>query len=357
MSSAGPATVAAVEAHDALMGSLMRDGAPTRAVARAWMSTLIAGELSQVRVAAALTALAMRPPTAEALIGCAEVLRAHARRLPIAPALAATCLDTCGTGGSGLRTVNTSTMVAFLLAAAGVPVTKHGNRKSSGHCGSVDVLEALGVRADLTPEQGAALLAGHGVSVMFAPMHHPAVGAVMPVRRELGFRTIFNLLGPLGNPAGAGMQLLGVADALAAPAMAEALAGLGVQRALVVRGDDGLDELTLTGPTTAIMVEAGRVVETTRWDPREVGLSTCSAEAMRGGDATANALTFEAVLSGVRRGPHADLVALNAGAALWLARRAGDLAEGVVQAQALLANGEGWRRFCAYRDASRQVAS
>ncbi len=355
MSGACAATVAGLDAHDALIGALMREEAPNRVVARAWMAALIAGELGPVRIAAALTALALRPPSAEALIGGAEVLREHTKRLPISPDLAATCLDTCGTGGSGLRTINTSTMVAFLVAAAGVPVTKHGNRKSSGHCGSVDVLEALGVRVDLTPSQGAALLASHGVSVMFAPIHHPAVGAVMPVRRELGFRTIFNLLGPLANPAGAGLQLLGVGDAAAAPAMASALAGLCVQRALVVRGDDGLDELTLTGPSTAIAVEAGRVVGTTRWQPQDFGLAQCPAEALRGGDAAANATTFEAVLAGQRRGPHADLVALNAGAALWLARRADHLGDGVAQARALLADGAGWRRFCAYRDATQQV--
>ena len=337
--------------YEAAMPQLLRGGQLDRASARALMAELVRGDLGAARVAAVLTALAARPVGAEELIGFASVLRERARRVQVS----GDTLDTCGTGGSGLSTANTSTMAAFVLAAAGVAVTKHGNRKSSGRCGSVDVLEALGIRVEVGPEQAPALLAGHSLALLFAPLYHPAVGMVMPVRRELGFRTVFNLLGPLANPAGASHQLLGVSDADAAPHMAAALAGLGVRRAMVVRGDDGLDELSLAAPSTIWHVEAGQDVRIERIDLVSLGLTPVQPDALLGGDPAFNAALLQAVLRGDERGAHAEHVALNAGAGLVLMGRAATLAEGVAQARTLLHDGAGWRALERYRDASQDL--
>ena len=337
--------------YDQAMPQLLRGGQLDRSSARALMAELVRGDLGAARVAAVLTALAARPVGAEELIGFASVLRERARRVQVQ----GDTLDTCGTGGSGLSTANTSTMAAFVLAAAGVAVTKHGNRKSSGRCGSVDVLEAVGIRVEIGPELAPSLLAAHNLAFLFAPLYHPAVGMVMPVRRELGFRTVFNLLGPLANPAGASHQLLGVSDADAAPHMAAALAGLGVLRAMVVRGDDGLDELSLAAPSTIWHVAAGEAVRVERVEPEALGLSRVAPEALAGGDPSYNAALLQAVLRGQERGAHAEHVALNAGAGLQLMGRAATLAEGVAKARALLHDGAGWRALEAYRAATLAV--
>jgi anthranilate phosphoribosyltransferase len=264
-------------------------------------------------------------------------------------------VDTCGTGGSGLPTTNTSTVCAFVLAAAGVPVAKHGNRASSGRCGSMDVLEELGVAIEIGPDAAGSLLADQGLAFLFAPLYHPAMRHVAPVRRSLGFRTVFNFLGPLCNPAGARRQLLGVSDPSMAPRMARALAGLGSERVLVVWGEDGLDELSLGAPTRTWELVDGELTEG-RLTPEELGLEPASFEALAGGDRAENARHFLAILAGEDRGPRADHLALNAGAALMVAGRARDIAAGIEQARELVACGAVLERFEAYRAASRALS-
>ena len=339
-------------AYERLMPQLLAGGFLSQRDARALMAELVRGDLGSARIAAVLTALATRPLQGAELAGFASLLRQQARRVDIV----GDTLDTCGTGGSGLSTPNTSTMSAFVLAAAKVPVTKHGNRKSSGRCGSVDVLERLGARVAVGPAAAPLLLEATGIVFLFAPLFHPAVGMVMPVRRELGFRTVFNLIGPLSNPAAAAFAVLGVSDARAAAAMAEALAGLGVKRALVVHGDEGLDELSVSGPSTLWPVEAGVVGAAERVTPEDVGLCRAPLAAVEGGDAQRNVELLRAVLQGRDRGAVADLVAINAGAGLLVAGKVASLSEGVARAQALLADGAPWDIVEAYVAASHATA-
>lgn len=341
-------------AYQAAMTRL-RAGSPlTGAEATAAMDMLMTGAAEPAQAAALLTALAMRGITAPELTAMARAMRAHARRVEVQGPL----LDTCGTGGSGLETANTSTMVAFVAAAAGVKVAKHGNRASSGRCGSADVLEALGVRLEVGPEEAASLLERLGVACLMAPLYHPAVRHVVPVRRALGFRTVFNLLGPLCNPAGTGLHLMGVSDREAAPLMAETLGALGATRAMLVRGEDGLDELTLTGPTRIWELRDGRVTERL-FQLDEVGLAPVPFEAIAGGDKAQNTRLFMELLSGRERGPRGQHLRLNAGAALHVAGRADTIAEGYALADALIASGAALTRFEDYRDATarRQEAA
>lgn len=321
------------------------------AQAEAVMELLMTGALADAQVAALLTALHLKGEGAAEIAAFAAVMRRHMLRVDGPDEL----LDTCGTGGSGLSTANTSTMTAFVLAAAGVAVAKHGNRSASGRCGSMDVLEQLGVTIELGPEAASTLLARQGLCLMYAPRFHPAMRHVGPVRRQLGFRTVFNLLGPLCNPAGARRQLLGLSDPRRADAMAAALVRLGTRRALLVHGEDGLDELSLGAPTRLWWVEPGGV-RTERIAPEDLGLRRVEMTELDGGDAPTNAALFEQVLRG--RGPQAraDHLALNAGAALVVAGRAEGLGAGLSQARALIDSGVGWQRFVAYRQASQALA-
>ncbi len=322
-----------------------------RADAEAVMDECMGGELEPAQVAALLTALAAKGVRSAELAGFAAAMRRAATPVRSGGGL----VDTCGTGGSGLPTTNTSTLCAFVLAAAGVPVAKHGNRASSGRCGSMDVLEELGVAIEVGPDSAAELLAEQGIAFLFAPLYHPAMRHVAPVRRALGFRTVFNFLGPLCNPAGARRQLLGVSDPAMAPRMARALAGLDSERALVVWGEDGLDELSLGAPTRTWEVVDGELVEG-RLTPEELGLEPAPFEALAGGERAENARLFHAVLAGEERGPRADHLALNAGAALVVAGRAADVVEGIGRARELIASGAVLDRFEGYRDASRALS-
>ena len=317
---------------------------------RALMHAVMSGALSEPRIAAVLTALRMRPLEAGLLAAFARAIRGHMVAVPVAGPV----LDTCGTGGSGLDTANTSTLAAFVVAAAGVRVAKHGNRSSSGRCGSADLLEAAGVQLSQPPARSAQLIETCGLAFLYAPAHHPAFRHVGPTRKALGFRTVFNVLGPLCNPAGATMQLLGVSDAALAPVMAAALAELGSARVLVVHGEDGLDEASTAAPTRTWMVQDGGVVEG-RIAPEDFGLERASHADLRGGDVAANRAVFEAVLAG-EPSPHADLVALNAGLALWVAGAAPDAAAGVARARTLLASGAAQATFARYRAASLEPA-
>jgi anthranilate phosphoribosyltransferase len=252
-------------------------------------------------------------------------------------------IDTCGTGGDGAGTFNISTTVALVVAGAGVPVAKHGNRNASSRCGSADVLEALGVTITLSPEHAAAILSKIGVVFLFAPTFHPALKHLSPVRKELGFRTVFNYLGPLCNPAGVKRQIVGVPDAEAAMKLAEVATGLQYDYLLLVSNEDGLDEIGLNAPTHAIEVR-GREIQRYTIDPRDWGIPPAPVSALAGGDATENATFVRAVLSG-ENGPHRDIVVLNAAYALLVSGTVKDVPEGIARAKKSIDSGAAGRKL------------
>ncbi len=301
------------------------------------MMQVMAGEAGPAQIAAFAVALRMKGETPDEIAGCARAMRAHVT--PATPAREG-LVDTCGTGGDGSDTFNISTAAALVAAAAGAPVAKHGNRAMSSRCGSADVLEALGVRIDLSPQDIADCIDEVGFGFMFAQAHHPAMRYVAPVRRELGIRTVFNLLGPLTNPAGARRQVLGVyAPDLVEP-IAQVLVRLGAEHALVVHGAGGLDELTPVGDNLVAEVRDGSITLTTL-DPHELstGAVPASPDDLRvGGDPAHNAAVIRTVLDG-ERGPRRDAVVLNAGAALLVAGLADDLEAGIEQAVAAIDRG------------------
>ncbi|WP_130492903.1 anthranilate phosphoribosyltransferase [Motilibacter rhizosphaerae] len=280
------------------------------AASTAWaMGQVMDGEATPVQVAGFVVALRAKGETPDELGGLIEAMLSHARPLEVpGPAV-----DTCGTGGDGAHTVNISTMAAVVVAGAGGRVVKHGNRAATSRSGSADLLEALGVVVDLQPEQVAASVAEAGIGFCFAPLFHPALRHAAVTRRELGVPTVFNVLGPLANPARPAAQAVGVADGRLAGVMARVLAGRGTS-ALVFRGEDGLDELTVTGPSRVWEVRDGDVEECTVV-PEELGVNRAPASALAGGDAVANAAVARRVLAG-EQGPVRDAVLLNAAAAL-----------------------------------------
>jgi anthranilate phosphoribosyltransferase len=284
---------------------------------------IVSGAASDAQIGALLMGMRVRGETVDEIAGAARALRAAAVTVK-APEGA---IDTCGTGGDAKGTHNISTCAAFVVAGAGVPVAKHGNRSISSRCGSADVLAALGVDIQSTPETVARCIAECGLGFMFAPAHHPAMRHVAKVRGELGTRTIFNLIGPLTNPAGAKYQLVGVFGAQWVEPIARVLGLLGVERAWVVHGSDGLDELTTTGISHVAVLDRGKV-STFKLSPRNAGLPEARPEDLTGGDAVENAAHIRAVLQG-NRGPLRDIVLLNAAAALLVAGKASSLREGV----------------------------
>ena len=297
------------------------------------LAEVMEGRASEVQTGAFLIALRAKGETVPELIGLARTMRALATPVETGRH---DLVDTAGTGG-GPSTFNVSTTAALIAAGAGCAVAKHGNRSSTSRSGSADVLEALGVGIERTPEQVADSIRDVGFGFMFAPAHHAAMKHVMPTRRELGVRTIFNFLGPLTNPAGATRQLLGVADRRYQETIAEALTGLGCEHALVVAGDDGLDELTISGRTRLIEVRDGR---TSEWfaEPGEYGLSAASLDEVAGGEPEDNAAIVRRVLLG-DPGPARDIALLNAGAAIYVSGGAADLAGGVEAARLAVDSG------------------
>jgi anthranilate phosphoribosyltransferase len=292
------------------------------------MGLMLAGEATHAQVGSLATALRMKGVTEDELLGAAEAMRACATRLsPKADVV----LDTCGTGGDGAHTFNISTAVAFVAAGAGVTVAKHGNRAVSSRCGSSDVLAALGVPMERPHEQVARDIDEHGLGFLFAPSHHSALRHVAPARRELGFHSIFNLLGPLTNPAGARYQLLGTFAGDRVEQTARVLARLGSRRAWVVHGQDGLDELSPCGPSDVAELREDGSVRTFTVTPEEAGLSKVPPEAIAGGDAEENARRLKALLAGERSGVR-TAVLLNAAAALVVVGKAAHLREGVMKA-------------------------
>ena len=294
--------------------------------AEAAMRIILRGEASHARIAAFLIALKMKGETVDELVGFARAMRQMA--VPIDAGLAGeTLLDTCGTGGDGANTFNISTVAAFVVAGAGVYVAKHGNRSISSQCGSADLLEAWGIRLDLPPAATARAIREVGIGFLFAPAVHTAMKHAHPVRVDLKMRTVFNLLGPLTNPAGATAQLIGAPSLHAAELMAGAIAALGMRRGFVVHGSDGLDEITTTGPTSAWEIRDGRV-EARVLEPSDFAVQTATADDLRGGDRQVNLEIANAVLAGAR-GAHRDIVLVNAAAALVAAGKAETFLEGM----------------------------
>jgi len=309
------------------------------------------GEAEAIQIAALLVALRTKGETVAEITALARALRARAETVPLADPRT---VDTCGTGGDGAGTFNISTTACFLVAAAGIPVAKHGNRAASSRAGSFDLFEALGVTADIPVADAARVLAEVGIGPFFARRAHPAMRHVAPVRQKLGIRTVMNCMGPLLNPAGARRQLVGVYDAALVEPLAEVLHALGSERALVVHGEDGLDEVTTTSATRAALLADGAVRSFTI-TPEEVGLERARPEDLAGGDAAENAAIARAILDG-EPGPRRDIVVLNAGAALVAAGAEGELIDGVARAQATLTSGAAKARLAALVEATRGLA-
>ena len=305
--------------------------------ALALMQRILAGEASDIEIATLLGALAGRGETANEIAGFATAMRAVATTLPLTDAEREQLVDTCGTGGDASGSFNISTAAALVAAAAGTKVAKHGNRAITSRCGSADVLDALGVPTTLSPEAAAKALHEQGFCFLLAPSHHPAMKAVMPVRRAMGVRTALHVLGPLLNPAGARRQVMGVYSARLVPLVAEAMTMLGVQHAFVVHGDGGLDELALSGPSEVAEVRNGSIRQYIV-SPEDFGLQRAPLSALEGGDATVNAAILTAVFAG-ETGPRRDVVLLNAAAVLVSAGLAQNIHEGVTVASATIDSG------------------
>jgi len=311
------------------------------------VGAIMDGQATPAQVAALLVALALKGETADEVAGAALAMRAHAiavptRRRPI--------VDVCGTGGDASGTFNISTAVAFVVAGAGVVVAKHGNRAMSSRCGSADVLEALGVRIDAPPEVAASALESEGIAFLFAQSYHPAMRYVAPVRREIGVRTLFNVIGPLSNPAGAHRQVVGVPKPRLLPLVAGALGRLGSERAAAVHGHGGLDELSLAGENRVAEWTGSGVIEYAV-DPASFGITVRPNADLSGGDATENARIVDRVLAGAE-GPHRDVVVLNAALALVIAGVAVDIGAGIVRARGSIDSGAARSRLAALVRAS-----
>ncbi len=288
---------------------------------------LFDADLSDDDIAAFLVAMARRGETAIEIAAAARAMRA--RMIPVDAPTGA--IDVCGTGGDGHHTLNVSTAVSLVVAASGVPVAKHGNRAASSKAGAADTLEALGLNLDKAAATAPATLADLGICFLFAQNYHPALKRLGPIRRAIGERTIFNLMGPLANPAGVRRQLVGIARPAYVPIYAQALGDLGVDRAMIVSGDEGLDELSLAGGNDVAEVTGDGIVAMRRLTAAELGLSTHPVEAIRGGDPAHNAAALRALLQG-ETGPYRDAVLFNAAAALLVADAVPTLAEGVEEA-------------------------
>jgi anthranilate phosphoribosyltransferase len=311
-------------------------GSPlSREQARSVMELIMSGEATPAQIAGVVMALRMKGETTEEITGFAEVMRAHSNRVETEQD---GLLDTCGTGGSGIHKFNISTASAIIASAGGVRVAKHGNRAMSGKAGSADVLEALGVNINLTAEQAGMCLDSIGICFMFAQLFHPSMRHAAGPRRELGVRTIFNMLGPLTNPAGADRQLLGLYDRGRTATVAQVLGQLGLKRALVVSSHDGLDEISISDATQISELQGGEV-HTYTLTPEELGLTRRTIGDVLGGDAQTNAAIIRDVFAGKERGAYRDIVLANAGACLYVGGKADSLRGGVVAAAAIIDSG------------------
>jgi anthranilate phosphoribosyltransferase len=346
------------------ISAIVDGGTLTTDEAAAAMDQIMTGGVTPAQIGAFVTALRMRGETVEEIVGFAGAMRRHALRVDIDPG-AGPVVDTCGTGGDASGTFNISTTAAFVIAGAGVRVAKHGNRSVTSKCGSADLLEGLGVAIELSPEAVARCVNEVGIGFMYAPAFHPAMRFVGPTRREIGIRTVFNILGPLTNPAGARHQLIGVGHGGIAGKLASALSRLGSERVVLVHAEEGLDELGLAGPSYVTEYDAVRGdVRSYTISPTDVGLAGAGPGSFAGGDVKENARITLGILSG-ESGPRRDVTLLNAGAGIYAAGAASSIAEGVAMAEAAIDSGRAMERserlvaftqeLVAQADAARKV--
>jgi len=307
---------------------------------------IMEGEATPAQIGGFLTALRLKGETVEEITGAARVMREKALKVDFQAPLV---IDTCGTGGDGANTFNISTTAAFIIAAAGIPVAKHGNRAASGNCGSADLLEELGIKIAAPPEKVKLCLERVGFGFMFAPVYHLAMKHAVGPRKELGFRTIFNLLGPLTNPAGANCQLIGVCRPDLTEIFTKVLQKLGVERAMVVHGGGGLDELSLEGENTCCLLRQEQITSFT-FKASDYGLQTAPNVALQGGNSSRNAGFTENILNGTLSGPMRDVVILNAAAGFYLTELVPDLAAGARLARELISDGSASRKLRQLRE-------
>ena len=310
---------------------------------KAVMNEIMDGETSQVQTAAYLTALAMKGETIDEITGSAEGMRSHALQLKHDMDV----LEIVGTGGDGSNSFNISTTASLVIAAGGVPVAKHGNRAASSKSGAADVLEALGVKITLTPEQSEKILEKIGICFLFAQTYHTAMKYVAPVRKELGIRTVFNILGPLTNPANANMQIMGVYSEELVEPMAQVLVKLGVKKGMVVYGTDSLDEISMSAPTAVCEICDGKLAPY-EIVPEQFGYKKCEKDELKGDTPQENATITRAILDGSEQGAKRQAVCMNAGAALYVAGKAGTLEEGVRLAEQLIDSGAALKKLVAF---------
>lgn len=331
---------------------LIRKEDLTLAEMEATMTEVMEGKATESQIAGFLTALRMKGETITEITAAAKVMREKVEKIFLGDAYT---LDTCGTGGDGGKTFNISTTVALVAAAAGITVVKHGNRSVSSKSGSADVLEALGVKVTLSPTEVQQCMEEVGIGFMFAPVFHKAMKYAMTPRKELGIRTIFNILGPLTNPAYAKSQVLGVFSPELTEVMAEVLKNLGTERAMVVHGEDGMDEITVTGKTKVTELRDGEL-STYTIQPEDFGLKTAETEEIAGGEAGKNAEIIVEVLQGVK-GPKRDIVVLNSAAALVVGKKASSLQEGILLAQELIDSGKAYKKLQELIRISKEVSA
>ncbi len=312
----------------------------TYAEAEAVMDEIMSGQATPVQMSAYLTALALKGETIDEITASAAGMRAHCIKL----LHNLDVLEIVGTGGDGSNSFNISTTSSLVIAAGGVPVAKHGNRAASSKSGAADVLEALGVKITLTPERSAEILKKINICFLFAQNYHIAMKYVAPIRKELGIRTVFNILGPLSNPAGANMELMGVYDQSLVEPLAQVMANLGVNRGMVVYGQDSLDEISMCAPTSVCEIRDGKFTSY-EITPEQFGYERCEKGALTGGTPAENAEITKAILKGEEKGPKRQAVCLNAGAALYIAGKAASIEEGVKLAESLIDSGAALKKL------------
>ena len=310
------------------------------AEAEAVMDEIMSGQATPVQMSAYLTALALKGETIDEITASAAGMRAHCIKL----LHNLDVLEIVGTGGDGSNSFNISTTSSLVIAAGGVPVAKHGNRAASSKSGAADVLEALGVKITLTPERSAEILKKINICFLFAQNYHIAMKYVAPIRKELGIRTVFNILGPLSNPAGANMELMGVYDQSLVEPLAQVMANLGVNRGMVVYGQDSLDEISMCAPTSVCEIRDGKFTSY-EITPEQSGYERCEKGALTGGTPAENAEITKAILKGEEKGPKRQAVCLNAGAALYIAGKAASIEEGVKLAESLIDSGAALKKL------------
>lgn len=310
------------------------------AEAEAVMDEIMSGQATPVQLSAYLTALALKGETIDEITASAAGMRAHCIKL----LHNLDVLEIVGTGGDGSNSFNISTTSSLVIAAGGVPVAKHGNRAASSKSGAADVLEALGVKITLTPERSAEILKKINICFLFAQNYHIAMKYVAPIRKELGIRTVFNILGPLSNPAGANMELMGVYDQSLVEPLAQVMANLGVNRGMVVYGQDSLDEISMCAPTSVCEIRDGKFTSY-EITPEQFGYERCEKGALTGGTPAENAEITKAILKGEEKGPKRQAVCLNAGAALYIAGKAASIEEGVKLAESLIDSGAALKKL------------